>query len=88
MVLPVPSFERKSAESNFRRIAFYDITARTKAEEALRDSDRRKNEFLATLVERADQHERWVKRVSLHSKNGFLPCGSGVWSSATIIDEI
>jgi nitrogen fixation/metabolism regulation signal transduction histidine kinase len=29
---------------------FYDITARKKAEEALRDSDRRKNEFLATLA--------------------------------------
>jgi signal transduction histidine kinase/ActR/RegA family two-component response regulator len=29
---------------------FYDITARKEAEDALRDSDRRKNEFLATLA--------------------------------------
>jgi len=29
---------------------FYDITARKAAEDALRDSDRRKNEFLATLA--------------------------------------
>ena len=29
---------------------FYDITARKETEEALRDSDRRKNEFLATLA--------------------------------------